>query len=401
MKYLAFWAALAVANGPAWAADVALKPIIDIRARYEFAEQDGLPRDATAVTTRVRAGVQATAGRWSALAEAEGSLAVSERYNSGLNGKAAFPIVADPQTVELNRLQLQYAQPGATITVGRQRINHDDQRFVGSVAWRNNEQTFDAARLEMEVLPALKADIAYSWSVRTIWGIDGAGARPQAISGDNVLARLDWTMPLGTLSGFAYLVDQDEAAVSGFRLSSQTVGARLKGSRPLGGATDLTYLLSYARQSDWHRNPNDYSADYWQAELGVDIGGLKLSGGYEVLGADDGVALTSFQTPLATAHKFQGWADKFLTTPPDGIRDLHAGVGYGWKRVGPFDAIAVSAIHHRFHSDRGDEHYGDETNLIATARRGKWAFLVKYADYRAKDFATDSRRLWASVEWAF
>ena len=47
----------------------------------------------------------------------------------------------------------------------------------------------------------------------------------------------------------------------------------------------------------------------------------------------DGVALTSFQTPLATGFKFQGWADKFLTTPPNGVRDLYAGAGYGWKKV--------------------------------------------------------------------
>ena len=49
--------------------------------------------------------------------------------------------------------------------------------------------------------------------------------------------------------------------------------------------------------------------------------GWRIGGGYEVLGADDGAALTSFQTPLATLHKFQGWADKFLTTPPNGIRE--------------------------------------------------------------------------------
>ena len=34
------------------------------------------------------------------------------------------------------------------------------------------------------------------------------------------------------------------------------------------------------------------------------------------MGASDGMALTSFQTPLATGFKFQGWADKFLATPP-------------------------------------------------------------------------------------
>ena len=67
------------------------------------------------------------------------------------------------------------------VTTGRQRINLDDQRFVGSSGWRQNEQTFDAARVEATILKNLKADVTYAWSVRTIWGIDGKGARQQAI----------------------------------------------------------------------------------------------------------------------------------------------------------------------------------------------------------------------------
>jgi len=379
-----------------------VQPIADARLRYEGVDQDGFSRNADAVSLRVRAGLEVAHGPWSALAEAEGTLAVHEGYNSGVNDKGFYPIVPDPENVELNRLQIQYrGLPGAVVTVGRQRINLDDQRFVGSVSWRQNEQTFDAARLEWAILPKLKLDATYSWSVRTIWGVDGFGARQQAISGDNVLTQLAWTTPIGMLTGFAYLVDQDEAAISGFRMSSRTFGGRLQGSRPLSPKIKLNYLLSYARQSDYHHNPNDYSADYWLIDVGLDIAALKIGAGYEVLGADDGVALTSFQTPLATLHKFQGWADKFLVTPPNGIRDLYGSAGYGWTRLAGFDAITVSAIYHRFESDRLDQHYGDEIDLIATTKRGKWTFLLKYADYRAEDFGADTQKLWASVEWAF
>jgi hypothetical protein len=41
---------------------------------------------------------------------------------------------------------VQYATKALDLTLGRQRINLDDQRFVGSVGWRQNEQTFDAVR---------------------------------------------------------------------------------------------------------------------------------------------------------------------------------------------------------------------------------------------------------------
>jgi hypothetical protein len=60
--------------------------------------------------------------------------------------RPALATIADPQTLGLNRLQVQYATKALTVTLGRQRINLDDQRFVGSVGWRQNEQTSTRAR---------------------------------------------------------------------------------------------------------------------------------------------------------------------------------------------------------------------------------------------------------------
>jgi hypothetical protein len=394
--------ASAMAGGPAMAAEVKVVPILDARLRYEAVEQEGLPRDAEAITLRARGGVQINSGDWSILAEGEGNAALSERYNDGLNGKLAYPLVSDPKNIEINRLQLQYrGLPKTIVTAGRQRVTLEDQRFVGAGAWRQNEQTFDAARFEWSGLKGLKADVTYSWSVRTIWGRDGVGARQQAISGDNLFALLSYQTPVGALTGFAYLVDQDEAVVSGFRLSSQTYGLRFAGSQPISAAAKLTYAASYARQSDFHRNPNNYAADYWLAEVGLELAGFKLGAGYEVLGADDGIALTSVQTPLATLHKFQGWADKFVTTPPNGIRDAYASLGYGWKNVGPVEGVTLQGLYHRFDSDRLDQHYGDEIDLLASAKWKRFTFIAKYALYDADELATDTRKFWLSVECTY
>src|SRR3546814_7541468 len=79
---------------------------------------------------------------------------------------------------------------GTVLTVGRQRISLDDQRFVGSVGWRDNEQTFDVVRIENSSIRNLKIDLTYAWSDRTIWGIDGVGANQQAVSGDTVFANV-------------------------------------------------------------------------------------------------------------------------------------------------------------------------------------------------------------------
>ncbi|HWT43773.1 MAG TPA: hypothetical protein VN152_14085, partial [Sphingopyxis sp.] len=308
------------------------------------------------------------------------------------------PLVADPQNIALARAQLHYASPAFAVTAGRQRIALDDERFVGAVPFRQNGQSFDAVRAEVTPVKGVKADLTYAWSVRTIWGIDGVGARQQAVSGDNVFGNLSVATPAGKLAAFAYLVDQDEAATQGFRMSSQSYGVRLDGNRPVGKAK-IAYQLSYARQSDWHRNPKDYSAEYWLADVAVDFGGPRVGVGYEILGADQGAALTSFQTPLATGFKFQGWADKFLITPPDGMRDLYASAGWGWKAVGPLKAVTLQAVYHDYRSDRASRAYGDEIDLLASAKLGKCTASARYANYDADGFATDTHKFWLQLDW--
>lgn len=384
--------------GAAHAQEIVLKPLGEARLRYESVDQDGLASEAEALTLRVRAGVEAKAGRWSALVEGQGNLAIVDDYFDGLHGAATRPIVADPENIALARAQLRYVAPGFAVTAGRQRIGFDDERFVGSVGFRQNGQSYDAVRAEVTPVKGVKVDLAYAWSVRTIWGIDGAGARQQAVSGDNVFANIGAQTPVGKLSGFAYLVDQDEAAMQGFRMSSQSYGARLDGSQKAGKAK-IAYQLSYARQSDWHRNPNDYSADYYLADVAVDFGGPRLGAGYEILGASDGTALTSFQTPLATGFKFQGWADRYLVTPPDGVRDLYASAGWSWKAVGPLKAVTVQAAYHDYRSDRAARSYGDEIDLLASAKLGKITGSVRYAHYNADGFATDTDKFWLQLDW--
>jgi hypothetical protein len=402
MYKLALAAICLATTTPAFAGALKVKPLIDARLRYEGVEQVGRARNADALTIRIRAGAEAKKGDFALLVEAEGNYAISENFNSTTNGKTAFPVVADPENIELNRIQLQYNGIKKTlVTIGRQKINLDDQRFVGSVGFRQNEQTFDAARIEFSGIKDVKADIIYARSVRTIFGIDGIGFRPGRIDGDNIFANLSYKTKHGTLTGFAYLVDQDELVVQNFRFSSQTFGGRFAGAKPLNKVTKLTYAASYARQSDYHRNPNNYSADYIAAELGVEAKGIKLLGGYELLGSSSGRAFTSFQTPLATLHKFNGAADTFLTTPPNGLQDIYGTIGYAKPKIGPFDSLGVLATYHDYKSDRLSLNYGNEINLQVIAKLKKYTFTLKYADYNARAFATDTKKLFASVEWAF
>ena len=125
---------------PALATGITVKPLLDLRLRWENVDQDGIAREANAVTLRARTGAEITLGDFRLLGEAESTMPFVERYFSGLNAKTQFPLVADPGNFELNRFQLQYrGVKNLVVTAGRQRINIEDQRFVGSVSWRQNE----------------------------------------------------------------------------------------------------------------------------------------------------------------------------------------------------------------------------------------------------------------------
>lgn len=384
---------------PAYADDITLKPTVDARLRYEHVDQDGLPiEDSDAVTMRLRGGAIASTGPWSALVEGQTTLAILDDYYDGLHGAATRPLVADPENVALYRAQLQYKTRTLAVTAGRQRISLDDDRFVDSGLFRDNAVTYDGVRTEWTGIKGLRADLTYVWDVRTVWGTAGNHGRPTAIAGDNLFAELGYATPIGTLTGYAYLVDQDEAAVQGFRLSSQTYGLRLKGSRPIGKAK-LAYELSYARQSDYRNNPNDYSAEFYLADATLEVAPLKFGAGYDVAGADDGVALTSFQYPVGSGFRYRGWAGKFNPTPPDGVRDLYGSAGWGVKKkLGPLADFAVQAVYHRFDSDRLARHYGNEIDLLASGKIGRYALSVRYADYRADTFATDTRKFWLQLD---
>ena len=85
---------LAVAPaGAAHAEEAALTPVGEARLRYETVSQEGLAADAEALTVRIRAGVEAKAGNWSALVEGQGNLAIVDDYFDGLHG-AATPAAA-------------------------------------------------------------------------------------------------------------------------------------------------------------------------------------------------------------------------------------------------------------------------------------------------------------------
>ncbi len=369
------------------------KPLLDMRTRYEFADQERSPEQANALTFRVRAGYETGAWRnFRALGEVEAVAALAGDFNDTINGQTAYPVVADPDALEINRLQVAYTGlAGSTITVGRQRIILDNARFVGNVGFRQNEQTFDAIRVETDAAGPLHIDYAYVTRVQRIFGPDSV---QDDFTGDTHLLNVSSATPVGKLTGYGYWLDLQEAR----SLSSATVGLRLAGAVPATAGWGADYAVEHARQKEHGDAVRPYDAQYSQAEITVKHGAVSLSAGGEMLTGD---GVSAFQAPLGTLHAFQGAADQFLVTPADGLRDLYLRGGYQTGPVGGFRSTRVGFEVHDFTDDTGRKDFGNEIDIaLRGVLSARWAIDLKAAWFEGRPGGPDDlTRVWAAVEF--
>ena len=405
--------ALAVAaamSQPVMAADaggfqVALaetKPIFDLRLRAENVDQDGIANDAHATTLRARLGFE-TGKAWntSLLVEGEGVVPIQDDYRPDpmVATMTTYPVVADPESYEINRFQLvNTSLPGTTLTLGRQRIALDDQRFVGPVGWRQNEQTFDAFRVVNKSVKNLVLDATYFNKVNRLFGEDS----PQGdYEGDSVLFNASYQTRIGKLTAFEYLLDFENmvAVPAAVRDSTSTYGLRFAGEKPVG-KVKLAYSASLAKQSDYADNPLSFDLDYKYGELTATLKQFSLGYGIELM---EGNGVKGFTTPLATLHKFNGWADKFLTTPANGLEDRYFTAGVSLKAVGVFETLGLSASFHDYESDRLSLDYGNELDVSLSAKIKKFNVMLKFADFEQGVLASarNTQKIWGQVEYVW
>ncbi|WP_075187628.1 alginate export family protein [Teredinibacter haidensis] len=391
---LKLFATTAIASAfatPAIASESALDTLIsesktnvNFRYRYEGVSQDGIDEDAVANTLRSRLTfTSGTVNNISFKLEMDDSRPISSAdYNSAVNGNTEYPVVADPKGTDLNQAYVQYKKDSFAAIAGRQRILLDDQRFVGGVGWRQNEQTYDGLSFKYSS-DAFTGSYSYVNNVNRIFGPNGSSAQAADWRGDVHLVNGTYSINKEhKLTGFIYSMDFDNAASA----SNDTFGVRYVGNF---GITKLT--ASYASQSEAGDNPASYTADYFLADAAVKLSKLSLNAGYEVLGSDEGNK--GFITPLATLHKWQGWSDKFLGTPASGIKDIYAGVS---GKAGP---VKLSLTYHDFTSDYGSIDLGSEIDAVAVYPINKNVKTVlKYANYSADSHATDTSKVWFMVQ---
>jgi len=370
------------------------KIILDSRLRYEHVSQEGL-EDGNALTLAGRLGYEiAPIKPLSFLVEMEGVAQLTTDFADTVEFRPGLPVVADPQTLQLNRFHMRYQAPlGLTATIGRQRVIWDDARFVGNVGFRQNEQTFDALYLDWKPDPSLELRYGFLDRINRIFGNDSPVG---AFQSNSHIAQLDWKpQPVGAVAAYVLALDFQNSP----RNSHLTYGVRW--SRPFNlGDWRAKLGLEGARQVDFGENLTEFTVHYAKTLASVGRGPIDVTFTGEWL---EGDGVRGFETPLATLHAFQGFADLFLVTPADGLRDFN--VSMTWKLPNPPVGQAFSLLvrGHSFTDDDGSALFGREFNALARLKMNAWLTLeLRSAVFGGLDprFA-DKTRVWLAAEANF
>ena len=382
--------ALACAALPASAGDWTA----NLRYRHESVDDAAFARDAEADTLRLRLGWSHGFNHGLSVgAELDAVAGLGHRYNSGANGRTDHPPVPDARAFEVNQAWLRWRGEKGGATLGRQRLLFDNQRFIGNSGWRQNEQTFDGVALDFAAREGVVLRYAWLGRVHRVAGDHARDPLARERRLDAHLANAAWTGAAGTLVGYGYWLDDRDVATA----STRTLGLRWTGQRRLGPA-DFGWSVEVANQVALADNPRAIDESYFLVEPTLTAHGLTWKLGREKLGGNGSAA---FQTPLATLHAFNGWADRFMATPVDGLDDRYAALS-GKAGSGRLQGKLVWTVAwHDFDAGRGSADYGREWDaaLAFPLPRGL-SGLLKFADYRSDGYGRDVRKLWLQVEWS-
>lgn len=366
--------------------------ILDARTRYESVQQDDIENTANALTFRVRTGVSSCSKcvhRF--LAEIEGTTHLVYNFDSTINNKTDYPVVPDPKTLELNRLSWSSTFDGWTIGLGRQRMDLNNGRFLHGARFRQNEQTVDAVRVTSQNIGSLAVDYLYIWNFQTIFG---SRSSIESLAANNHILNVSVdTSAVGTATAYLIAANMEDDPL----FSRYTAGVRLEDTRTLSGPWEYDYLVEAARQTDLADNPEAFSFGYVHLIFGIKYEELSVSVGLEQLPGD---GTSSFRASRGALHNFQGNADKFVATPPDGVIDTRFSIGYRSPTGDSAQGMQILGVYHEFEAEETDAVYGSEFDIVVIRELpGGFEAMLKYVKYDAKTWAADTQKLWFSLDW--
>lgn len=389
-----------------------IKANAQVRARYEMVDTDNTVKNANAFTNRLTLGVGADllGTDWlSAYAEMTDVRNLNDNYNSQVNGETAHNVVADSEQTRVTQAYIDMKKGKTKLRIGRQGLNLDNMRFVGTVDWRQMPQTFDAYTLTDNTVENLNLFASYVTQINKVFHEDLATGNWDTRT---LLLNASYkVMPELKVTAYDYMIGAG-TGVTTTAGGSDTYGIALTGDVAVSDALKLNYRAEYAKQTDATMENSgvnasaNVDADYMNFELGANMSGILVGAQYEVLSGTNGTdGNTAFSTPLATLHAHNGWADMFLATPTAGLEDMSLWVGYTSKDLG-----LLKAIYHDYSSDVGSVDFGTELDVIYTRaipNVNNLTGMLKFADYNGETEAptaalrTDTTKFWAMLDYKF
>lgn len=373
------------------------------RVRFEWVNDDaGNVDPAQAVTVRSVLGYK-TAPLYGVTSylEYEDVHALDDKYNVPvLQPDPTRATVVDPEHSGIHQAWLS----GYGFKVGEQKLIFNNERFIGNADWRQNDQVFDALSYERSrLLGWLDVQAAYATKVRLLNSQLGDIHMPVV----NLRAHLPYAG--ATLTAFwAGLGGQEPAGTpttAGLisNLASD-VGRQYRVLR-LEGKTDshIVYDFSYGQQSRYDDGVSGKVPDavYRDIQVGYDFGPVVVRLQQENL-------TNGFQTPLATEHPFNGWADRFLVTPTGGLVDR--AIKFNGSAAGCKMALEL----HRFDASGNSMHYGNEVDAsISRPLLKNLTGMLKMAHYEGSGvvpgastaaniaYGKDLTKAWVQLDYKF
>jgi len=357
-----------------------VKPYLEFRPRYEYVDVDkSNNKEANALTIRTKIGVKLGSvlgvQNLSAVLEAIDVSAIVDDYDPQ---KTGYEKVLDPDNTRLTQAYLAYKYGKTVFVAGRKYVAIDDHRFIGTVGWRQMPQSFGVLAVVDNTIPNLNVLLAGIYERKGItddknmdWEL---GKMPIVLDVNYQVA------PELKVKGFAYLITDVH----------NTYGIKLSGKTNVSGI-QVSYLGEYAKQTDPYENDNedkkpDVDTDYYRLKVGASASGFFGNIMYTYFGDADGKD-KGFSTPLATLHKFDGWADVMLSGAAGGfdygMKEICVSAGYKDPVIGKLMVAYLT-----FDSDKSPgnigKDIGSEIDLLYAKKLTKnLSFLAKAAFYDA------------------
>ncbi len=382
-----------------------------IRPRYEGVDDgNSATKNANAFTARTKLSINAGLLGVNGLTANLGIISVNNlgttNFNSGANGHSnaasngKYAKVVDPQDAMLSEAAINYTTGKVAAHVGRSTINLDNQRFIGTVGWRQLERSYDTSYLAYN-------DKKLSLLGAYIYGFAGVTGVRTTNTHSVILHAVYKVMPALKVTGYGYLIGSQ----------SNTYGLALTGK--VNAGAKFTYRAEYAVQKDPSiKTPGSTKAKadgtYINLDLGANISGFLLGANYESLSGKTSSGANGFNPLLGTNHGFNGWADQFYVgyVPTGGLVDANVRTGYKAKGFGK-----LLAVYHKFTAQSDtytvdkngakSSNYGSELDVVYVNKIPGFKGLkglVKYASYTGGDIVgrtNNVKKAWLMLTYKF